>query len=67
MMTKTQALYEFFSSFGMDAFPVGNVPETTVFPWLTYTAQMGNIGDELNCTVDLWFHTREEATAHIGQ
>ena len=40
-MTKTQALHSLFSQFGVSAYPSGNVPEDTEFPYLTYTKGVG--------------------------
>ena len=61
-MTKTEALYKFFNSFGLTAYPSNSVPDDTVFPWLTYEPTIGNFGDEqLSITVNLWYHTDSEA------
>lgn len=61
-MTKQEALQNFFSGFEITAYPIGAVPEDTVFPWLTYDANIGNAGDgETSCTVDIWYHTESEA------
>ena len=61
-MTKAAALHSFFSSFGMTAYPTNNVPDETVFPWLTYEASTGSFnGGEVSITVHLYFHTTSEA------
>ena len=60
--TKAAALHEFFSSFGLPAYPVSSVPEDTVFPWLTYELvtsfwEQGEVALVLN----LWYYTESEA------
>lgn len=61
-MTKAAALYQFFSSFGMPAYPSSNVPDDVTFPYLTYELitsafETGEVG----LTVNLWFYTTSEA------
>lgn len=61
-MTKAAALYQFFSSFDMPAYPVTNVPDDVIFPYLTYElATSAWEGGEVGLTVNLWFHTTSEA------
>lgn len=60
-MTKAAALHSFFGSFGMTAYPTNNVPDETVFPWLTYEVSTGGFGEEIPITVHLYFHTTSEA------
>lgn len=60
-MTKTQALYNFYSSFGMEAYPVDSVPEDTVFPWLTYENTIGDFGEQTSIALHLYYHTKSES------
>lgn len=61
-MTKGQALQNFFSGFGMEAYPSHAVPDDAIFPWLTYDAIFDSFsGGEVSITVNLWFHTESEA------
>ena len=61
-MTPTQALYKFWSSFGIPAFPTNAVPEVTAFPWLTYEISQAQFGDpKVNIAVQLWYRTESEA------
>ena len=61
-MTKTEALYKFFSSFGMPAYPSDSVPNDAIFPWLTYENKIGeSMGEAVEITVTLWYHTESEA------
>lgn len=59
-MTQTEALYKFFSSFGIPAYPANSVPETTKYPWLTYEAKTGFWGDSVSCAVNIYYHTESE-------
>ena len=59
-MTKAAALHSFFNSFGVTAYPTNNVPDETVFPWLTYEVSTGGFGEEIPITVHLYFHTTSE-------
>lgn len=60
-MTKTEALYGFFNSFGMSAYPVTAVPDNATLPYLTYEIPAGYTGDQVSIGVGLWFHTESEA------
>lgn len=59
-MNKVEVLNRFFSSFEIPAYPRGGVPKDTTFPWLVYDTPDGSWGDEVSCSVDLWFHTESE-------
>lgn len=61
--TKAAALHEFFSGFGIPAYPVSSVPEDTVFPWLTYELITSAWEEgEVGIVVNLWYYTESEAT-----
>ena len=61
-MTQTAALYNFFSSFGIDAYPNTAVPDTPMLPYLTYEVQQSSFGEgECYITVQLWYKTDSEA------
>jgi len=60
-MTKEAALKQFFSSFGIPAYPSTAVPQDVVFPYLTYeviTSAWG--GEPVGLTVNLWYFTTQE-------
>lgn len=61
-MTKAAALYQFFASFGMEAYASTSVPDDVTFPYLTYDL-ITNVwdGGEVGLTVNLWFYTTSEA------
>lgn len=41
-MTKAAAIHNFFNSFGIPAYPTDEVPDDTIFPWITYEPVIGN-------------------------
>lgn len=56
-MNKWEALQEFWSSFGWDAYDENSV-DTGAFspslPYITYAAQIGSVGQILSLTASLW-------------
>jgi len=62
-MTAGQALHNFFSSFGLDAYVDTAVPDDVALPYLTY---QNKVSDFLEATADievnLWYYTTSEAT-----
>lgn len=61
-MTKSAALYSFFSGFGITAYTDTAVPEDAVFPYLTYNNVQDNWGNQVALTVNLWYQTTSEKT-----
>lgn len=60
-MTKDQALYSFFNSFDIPAYPNTAVPEEAKPPYLTYTSVFGSFGYPVSLTINLWYRTESEA------
>lgn len=61
-MTKGEALHNFFSSFGLDAYASAAVPEDVTFPYLTYDSVVDTWGSvPVSIAVNLWFYTESEA------
>ena len=60
-MTKGAAMQEFFSSFGLTAYPVTSVPDDAVMPYLTYTVYIGAWEDAASITCELWYYSDSEA------
>ena len=66
-MTKAVALHQFFSSFGIAAYPSTSVvnengEEDVQFPYLTYTPVFDSFsGEPVSLTVNLWYNTESEA------
>lgn len=61
-MTKAEALYKFFSGFGIAAYPDTSVDEDADFPYLTYTPSFDSVGNEVSIPVNLWYRTESELT-----
>lgn len=61
-MTKAEALYNFFSSFGITAYVNTSVPDNATFPYFTYEFITGEFGDdEIPINVRLYYRTESEA------
>ena len=60
-MTKEAALKQFFSGFGIAAYPSTAVPNDVVFPYLTYEVITSAFQEEpVGLTVNLWYYTTQE-------
>lgn len=60
-MTKEAALKQFFSGFGIAAYPSTAVPNKVEFPYLTYEVITSAFEDgEVGLTVNLWYFTTQE-------
>lgn len=65
---KAQALYQFWSSFGLDAYDESSVPtgsNAPKFPYVTYSVVTDNLGNEVGLTASLWY--RSSSWAAISQ
>ena len=61
-MTKEAALKQFFSGFGIAAYPSTAGPNDVVFPYLTYEVITSAFDDgETGLTVNLWYFTTQES------
>ena len=60
-MTKAEALYKFYNSFGIPAYPNSNVPDDVIFPYLIYEPYIANNGNELSPAINLYCYTDSEA------
>lgn len=64
-MTKGEALYNFFSGFGLKAYVSTNVPEDATFPRLTYSPVFGSLtGGTVSVDVNLWYRSESEREAN---
>lgn len=54
-MTKEQALYNFWSHFGLKTYDENTVPTDSTFPYITYETAIGSIGDIISLTANLWY------------
>ena len=61
-MTKEQALYNFFNSFGIVGYRNTSVPDDAIFDYLTYDVPISSFEEEpVSITVQLYFYTDSEA------
>lgn len=60
-MTKNAVIHEFFSGFGLDAYPSSSVPttgdESPQFPYLTYSANTDSALSRMGVTASLWYRS----------
>lgn len=59
-MTKAQAIYNFWSSFGLKAFDSQSVPDgsnSPDFPYITYETSTGAIGAQMTLAGNLWYRS----------
>lgn len=61
-MTKEAAIRQFFSGFGIAAYPSSSVPHDVAFPYLTYEAAVSAWDEgDVGLTVNLWYYTTQES------
>lgn len=53
-MNRNQALYQFWSSFGIPAYEENSVPDDANLPYITYSDQIGYIHDVNNLSASVW-------------
>lgn len=53
-MNRNQALYKFWSSFGIPAYEVNSVPDNAKLPYITYTDQIGYFNDVNSLSASIW-------------
>lgn len=54
-MNKIQALYNFWSSFGLEAYDETSVPDDSQLPYITYENADDNFGNEIAISASLWY------------
>ena len=54
-MTKSAAIYQFWSSFGLTAYEENTVPTDAVFPYITYQLVTDSFDREVATTASLWY------------
>lgn len=57
-MNKTQAVQEFWSSFGIPAYDKNTVPDDAVMPYITYEVSTGSMDSVLPWNASLWYRTK---------
>lgn len=63
-MDRWQALYNFWSSFGIPAYEENSVPEDANFPYITYEASVGTFDTITILSASIWDRTKK-GTAFI--
>ena len=56
-MNKNQALYTFWSQFGLTAYDETTVPKKAVLPYITYEAETDSLGKILTMSGSLWYRS----------
>lgn len=60
-VTKTEAIYRFWSGFDLEAYPTSSIPEEETFPYLSYENVIGSEGETVSVVANLWYLTSSEA------
>lgn len=60
MTTKSAALFNFFSGFGINTYANTAVPDEAEMPYVTYENIQDNWGNPVSLTVNLWYRTTSE-------
>lgn len=56
-MTKAAAIYEFWNSFGLEAYEENSVPDDAAFPYITYQLVTDSFDYGNIMTASLWYRT----------
>lgn len=65
MDDKWQAIHKFWSGFGLTAYDENSVPDDAEFPYITYSAAVGDFEQVLVLTGSIWY--RSTSWAGISQ
>ena len=62
IVNKQQAIYTFFSGFGIPAYAATSVPDSSEYPYLTYDLVVGSYFEgETSITASLWYRGDSES------
>ena len=56
-MTKSAAMYQFWSSFGLTAYEENTVPTDATFPYITYQLVTDSFDREVTATASIWYRS----------
>ncbi len=56
-VNKAQALYAFWSGFGLPAYDEGSVPDGATLPYITYETRTDEWGSQVAMTASLWYRS----------
>lgn len=75
-MTKSQAIYQFWSGFRLTAYDENSVPDNATLPYVTYSFASDSFENQLSLGASLWYDSdkwteitakAEEISASIGR
>lgn len=68
-MDKAQALYQFWSSFGLPAYDENTVPDDATLPYITYNTVTDSVGNIIPLTGSIWYRGMSwaEVESKVGQ
>ena len=64
-MNKSQALYKFWSGFGLSAYEENSVPDDAILPYITYSESTGAIGNTMPLTASVWYFSANNSWVDI--
>ena len=56
-MTKSAAIYQFWSGFGLTAYEENTVPTDATFPYITYQLVTDSFDSEIPLTASIWYRS----------
>ena len=56
-MTKSAAIYQFWSGFGLTAYEENTVPDDATFPYITYQLITDSFDREIPLTASIWYRS----------
>ena len=56
-MDKSQAIHDFWSGFGLNAYDQNTVPDDARMPYITYEVSTGALDNVLNSSGSLWYNS----------
>lgn len=59
MMTSTEALQNFWSSFGVPAYDENTVPDNAPLPRITYEVRISSLGYPVQITASIWARSKK--------
>lgn len=56
-MDKSQAIYSFWASFGIDAYDANTVPDDASLPYITYNEILASFDSPVTLTATIWYRS----------
>lgn len=64
MQSTAKAVYEFFNSFGLDAYDINAVPDDAKLPYITYMVNEPEWNRQATAYAQVWYRTKSRATVN---